>query len=171
MRALHEISVKLREFAKTATPNSVEITTKFYADHNAFDRQQSTWSTTKSEPLRNWKNAISRRCYKSVVSPVLMSSWCLQPALVLVSPHRRVLNQLQKAFGSTSQSAMIRTFARSESAVRCTITVSVCLLLDLSAGPATIALQHLVLSLVHRFNNTPRALCCSSVMCADNHCS
>ena len=83
MRAIHEMSVKMREFAKTASPNSVEITTKFYLDHTACDRHDDFSVQGRNQPgpqlslnlLETAKKAISRHCYKSVVvSPVLMSS-------------------------------------------------------------------------------------------------
>jgi hypothetical protein len=37
----YEMSVNLREFAKSASPNSVEITYKFYVDHNACNMPQN----------------------------------------------------------------------------------------------------------------------------------
>ncbi len=82
---------------KSASPNSVEITTKFYVDHNACDSHDDFSVHGNNQPgpqlCLSLLQATFRRCHKSVVvvvgSPVTSFSLGVRPHI-----HRRFLNRL-----------------------------------------------------------------------------
>jgi hypothetical protein len=53
------MSVNLREFAKSASPNSVEITYKFYVDHNACDSQDDFSFTATINLVHNLSEPVT----------------------------------------------------------------------------------------------------------------
>ena len=73
MRARHEMSVKLREFAKNGFSYSVAITTKFYADHNAYDRQHDDFSVQgNNQPGPSGLLETERKQFSGVATRALL---------------------------------------------------------------------------------------------------